>query len=299
MVRLQPSKLPVKSVASNNASQDSLAVPTNIVTRASPPPPEPAAIAPITHTIASLDDVTDENERKWILRLRELEKRLKAEREARLLDRTGAKQRLEEARGEREQLKKELERERTISRFNRQDEEDEEKKRRTSMIPKPKALGASPGGRAARDGVDDNTEPIAPDYEDVRSLIVRVERERRAKSRDRHKSHERRYRDTPDERDLSRDGRGSGSGDGRLRDRERDKLRERNGLDRVSSNRSSTTKRTDSTISRKVPQVSSIDELNARMERAKSPPTVNKKENSTSPRKFLGFSFGGKSKENE
>lgn len=53
-----------------------------------------------------------EDDRKWILKLRELEKRLKQEREARLLDRTMAKRNIEEARGEREAIRKELERER-------------------------------------------------------------------------------------------------------------------------------------------------------------------------------------------
>ncbi|KAI5806098.1 hypothetical protein EDC01DRAFT_609670 [Geopyxis carbonaria] len=51
-------------------------------------------------------------EKRWILRLRELEKRLKQEREARLLDRSMAKRKVEEARGEKEEIRKELERER-------------------------------------------------------------------------------------------------------------------------------------------------------------------------------------------
>jgi len=50
-------------------------------------------------------------EKRWILRLKELEKRLKKERESRVLDREGAKKRLEEERGEKEQLRMELERE--------------------------------------------------------------------------------------------------------------------------------------------------------------------------------------------
>jgi Centrosomin N-terminal motif 1/Micro-tubular organiser Mto1 C-term Mto2-binding region len=49
---------------------------------------------------------------KWIHRLRELERRLKAEREARLLDRSGARKRLEERDAINEELKMELERER-------------------------------------------------------------------------------------------------------------------------------------------------------------------------------------------
>jgi len=52
------------------------------------------------------------SQQRWIHRLRELERRLKAEREARLLDRSGARKRLEEGRMENEELKMELERER-------------------------------------------------------------------------------------------------------------------------------------------------------------------------------------------
>ena len=51
------------------------------------------------------------SQQRWIHRLRELERRLKAEREARLLDRNGAKKRLEEGKAENEELRQELERE--------------------------------------------------------------------------------------------------------------------------------------------------------------------------------------------
>jgi DNA repair exonuclease SbcCD ATPase subunit len=51
------------------------------------------------------------SEQRWIHRLKELERRLKAEREARLLDRRGARQRLEEGRLENEELRQMLERE--------------------------------------------------------------------------------------------------------------------------------------------------------------------------------------------
>ena len=51
------------------------------------------------------------SEQRWIHRLKELERRLKAEREARLLDRRGARQRLEEGRQENEELRQMLERE--------------------------------------------------------------------------------------------------------------------------------------------------------------------------------------------
>ena len=52
------------------------------------------------------------SQQRWIHRLRELERRLKAEREARLLDRSGARKRLEEGAEENRRLKGELERER-------------------------------------------------------------------------------------------------------------------------------------------------------------------------------------------
>ena len=51
------------------------------------------------------------SQQRWIHRLKELERRLKAEREARLLDRSGARKRLEEERAAAEELRKELERE--------------------------------------------------------------------------------------------------------------------------------------------------------------------------------------------
>lgn len=51
------------------------------------------------------------SEQRWIHRLKEMERRLKAEREARLLDRRGARQRLEERSAENEELRRMLERE--------------------------------------------------------------------------------------------------------------------------------------------------------------------------------------------
>ncbi|XHG09211.1 hypothetical protein AWENTII_012287 [Aspergillus wentii] len=55
------------------------------------------------------DPASDE---KWAYRLRELERRLKAEREARLLDRSGARKRLEERDAENQKLRAQLERQR-------------------------------------------------------------------------------------------------------------------------------------------------------------------------------------------
>lgn len=52
------------------------------------------------------------SQQRWIHRLRDLERRLKAEREARLVDRTGARKRLEEGMAAQEQLRQALERER-------------------------------------------------------------------------------------------------------------------------------------------------------------------------------------------
>ena len=51
-------------------------------------------------------------EQRWVHRLKELERRLKAEREARLLDRTAARRRIEEAERGNERLRSDLERER-------------------------------------------------------------------------------------------------------------------------------------------------------------------------------------------
>ena len=54
----------------------------------------------------------DGSDEKWIHRLHELEKRLKAEREGRLLDRSGARKRLEERDAENQRLRDQLQRER-------------------------------------------------------------------------------------------------------------------------------------------------------------------------------------------
>jgi regulator of replication initiation timing len=59
------------------------------------------------------------SEQKWIHRLKELERRLKAEREARLLDRSGARKRLEQKVEENADLRAALEKER-----DRRDEDD-------------------------------------------------------------------------------------------------------------------------------------------------------------------------------
>jgi len=80
---------------------------------------KPLAVArtstPPTSTSGSTSTSATEGnyvEKRWILRLRELEKRLKQEREARLLDRSMANKKIQETRGEREEMRRELERER-------------------------------------------------------------------------------------------------------------------------------------------------------------------------------------------
>ncbi len=83
-----------------------------------PPPPREAPPAP--PSTASGSDIASitagsagggQGQDKWIHRLRELERRLKGEREARLLDRSGARKRLEERDAVNEELRRELERE--------------------------------------------------------------------------------------------------------------------------------------------------------------------------------------------
>ena len=65
-----------------------------------------------SQSIALDPNAVQPGEQRWIHRLKEMERRLKAEREARLLDRRGARQRLEEGRVLNEELKAQLERER-------------------------------------------------------------------------------------------------------------------------------------------------------------------------------------------
>ncbi len=83
-----------------------------------PPPREAPPAPPSTASGSDIASITTAvsaggpGQEKWIHRLRELERRLKAEREARLLDRSGARKRLEERDAVNEELRRELERER-------------------------------------------------------------------------------------------------------------------------------------------------------------------------------------------
>jgi chromosome segregation ATPase len=67
----------------------------------------------MTHRSRSGTATWEGTDDKWIYRLHELEKRLKAEREGRLLDRSGARKRLEERDAENQRLRDQLVRERT------------------------------------------------------------------------------------------------------------------------------------------------------------------------------------------
>lgn len=78
---------------------------------APPAPPSTASGSDIASTTTAVS-ASGPGQEKWIHRLRELERRLKAEREARLLDRSGARKRLEERDAVNEELRRELERER-------------------------------------------------------------------------------------------------------------------------------------------------------------------------------------------
>lgn len=80
-------------------------------------PGSPSRHASSSHLSASAKNEVvsapiEPTQQRWIHRLRELERRLKAEREARLLDRSGARKRLEEGAEENRKLRGELERER-------------------------------------------------------------------------------------------------------------------------------------------------------------------------------------------
>ncbi|EXJ85819.1 hypothetical protein A1O1_06188 [Capronia coronata CBS 617.96] len=79
---------------------------------APPAPPSNASGSDIASITTAVSVGGQGQESKWVHRLRELERRLKAEREARLLDRSGARKRLEERDAVNEELRRELERER-------------------------------------------------------------------------------------------------------------------------------------------------------------------------------------------
>ena len=82
---------------------------TGIPQLSNPPSNPPSTVG---HPPQRAHSASDPNNNIWMQRLRELERRLKAEREARLIDRSGARQRLEERNAENEELRAQLERER-------------------------------------------------------------------------------------------------------------------------------------------------------------------------------------------
>lgn len=71
----------------------------------------PSAHHPENMELTASSAPVEASQQRWVHRLRELERRLKAEREARLLDRSGARKRLEEGAEENRKLRAELERE--------------------------------------------------------------------------------------------------------------------------------------------------------------------------------------------
>ncbi|OJD38134.1 anucleate primary sterigmata protein b [Diplodia corticola] len=73
---------------------------------------------PSSHRSPPSTPAVQPTEQRWIGRLKELERRLKAEREARLLDRKGARQRLQEGKAENEELRGMLEREKDRAESN-------------------------------------------------------------------------------------------------------------------------------------------------------------------------------------
>ncbi|KAI9771447.1 MAG: Anucleate primary sterigmata protein B [Geoglossum simile] len=80
-----------------------------------PPDSQSHTLATLPHSTSSPSvgaAVRNPEDERWILRLRELEKRLKRERETRVLERKGANRRLEEGKAENEELRGRLERER-------------------------------------------------------------------------------------------------------------------------------------------------------------------------------------------
>ena len=125
-----------KSIINNNNNNANLAAPAPTLARhysssaVEPLTPRPFGRSASSSTPATLGTIPQNRElqqqnsplpqsqpiepsqQRWIHRLKELERRLKAEREARLLDRTAARKRLEEGMSVNEQLRGELERER-------------------------------------------------------------------------------------------------------------------------------------------------------------------------------------------
>ncbi|CRG83288.1 hypothetical protein PISL3812_00639 [Talaromyces islandicus] len=99
-----------RSPVNRSAQSDSR---KGIMTRNASGTPQPSnALAATTQSQRSTALSNAEQDRLWVERLRELERRLKAEREARMVDRNGARKRLEERVAENMELRAELERER-------------------------------------------------------------------------------------------------------------------------------------------------------------------------------------------
>lgn len=93
------------------------------------PPSTSHSNAPSDGTITRKTSQGKGDEKKWIHRLRELERRLKNEREQRLVDRDGARRRLEERDETNEKLRRELEREKLAKGWKQDRERERERGR--------------------------------------------------------------------------------------------------------------------------------------------------------------------------
>ncbi|RHZ52515.1 putative anucleate primary sterigmata (ApsB) [Aspergillus thermomutatus] len=107
---IEKSATPHLSRNPHRSSTTGIPQPSSHISSSNAPAADAGAIVPSSRSRHASDD-PGSNE-KWIHRLRELEKRLKAEREARLLDRSGARKRLEERDAENQRLRAQLERQR-------------------------------------------------------------------------------------------------------------------------------------------------------------------------------------------
>ncbi|KAJ6009760.1 hypothetical protein N7522_004776 [Penicillium canescens] len=112
-----------RTLARQNSSASDRPRPERTLTRSATGLPQPSHSSSsstltnnagaMVHRTRSSQGGWDTSDEKWVHRLHELEKRLKSEREGRLLDRSGARKRLEERDAENQKLRDQLSRERT------------------------------------------------------------------------------------------------------------------------------------------------------------------------------------------
>ncbi|KAK2812178.1 hypothetical protein FQN50_001536 [Emmonsiellopsis sp. PD_5] len=102
----QPSHYSSSSTLNNNNNNNNVGMQSSSMTQYQPQ--QHSSSSPRHHAHTASEPSHD----KWIQRLRELERRLKEEREARILDRSGARKRLEEQSARNQELERELARQR-------------------------------------------------------------------------------------------------------------------------------------------------------------------------------------------